>query len=172
MKKIILALLISTTVVTAQTKTVQSICKDANGWSVTYKDEAGVGKNIYYYLTGSDSIKADTLINVITRKVNAEAKAVGKVASVTLIDNTFTITGSVYSPFVKSYSQLTTEQKAIVDALKSKYNEVTGNTLTSLVTIFGSNKVTINGIEYDYATFAGAEFTNAIILANTLFSNR
>jgi hypothetical protein len=171
MKKIILALLISTSAI-AQTKSIKSLCYDANGWSVTYKDEAGVGKNIYYYLTGSDSIKADTLINVITRKVNAEAKAVGKVASVTLIDNTFTITGSVYSPFVKSYSQLTTEQKAIVDALKSKYNEVTGNTMTSLVTIFGSNKVTINGIEYDYSTFQSTEFTNAIILANTLFSNR
>lgn len=172
MKKILIFLIAFSSVVSAQTKSIQSICKEGEGWVVTYKDEAGVGKNITYYLTGSDSVKADTLVNVITRKVNAEAKAVGKVATVTLIDNTFTITGSVYSPLVKTYNQLTTEQKEIVDALKNKYNELTGNTLKSLVTIFGSNKVTINGTEYDYATFAGTEFSNAIQLAITLFNER
>jgi hypothetical protein len=162
-KLIILSLLIGLTGFSQ--KELKSYTKVGNNLVVTYIDEVGVEVS-----TASLNVNTASFEQLIKDSLDAMPKSMAAVTSVTLIDNTFTITGQHYSPFVKTYSQLTAEQKAVVDALKAKYNTVTGNTLTSLVTIFGSNKVTINGVEYDYATFAGEEFTNAIVLANTLFN--
>jgi hypothetical protein len=177
MKKIILALLISTTVVTAQTKTIKSLCYDENGWSVTYTNEVGENKNVSIKRDSlhSDTTKSDAIISAFYTELAKIPQAMASVSYVGYKNDAFTITGYYYFPVLKSYSDLSAPRKAIVDNLKAKILEVKGVNMTTLYTKFGSDKVTINGVEYPYSDFnedgqPSAAFVAAIQLATLLYN--
>jgi hypothetical protein len=188
MKKIILALLISTSAI-AQTKSIKSLCYDANGWSVTYTNEVGVSKNVLIKRDSlkSDTSKSDAIISLFNSELAKIPQAMAAVSYVAYKSDAFTISGSYYFPVLKSYSELTAPRKVIVDNLKARILEVKNVHMTTLYTKFGSEKVTINGVEYPFSDFndistqeiegeqvqvstPSAAFVAAIQLANLLYN--
>lgn len=84
----------------------------------------------------------------------------------------FTVTGNKKKPVLLNYSKLTPEQQSVIDAMKFKCYQVIGEQFISLETQLGTNRLTVNNIEYDYDLFEGEEFVNAISLAFYLLDNQ
>lgn len=154
MKKLILALLISTSAI-AQTKTIKSLCYDANGWTVTYSNEIGVSKSLLVKrdTLGADTSKLDAVLTAISTQLNKISPALASVKWVTYKNDAFSIAGDYYEQVLANYSDLSTQRKAIIDSLKARIYEVKGVNMTTLSTKFGSEKVTINGVEYPFSDF-------------------
>jgi hypothetical protein len=154
MKKIILALLISTSAI-AQTKSIKSLCYDANGWSITYTNEVGVSKNVLIQRDSlhADTTKSDAIISLFNSELAKIPQAMAAVKFVAYKNDAFSISGDYYMTVLKSYSELTEPRKTIVDNLKARILEVKGVHMTTLYTKFGSEKVTINGVEYPFSDF-------------------
>ena len=180
--KLIIALTLLTFGVKSQS--VKSVCYDLTGWHMTYENNLGLVKDTL--LTNVSS----NLIGVFNSKLDSMPKQLKKVDYVDYRYDIFSITvvpvnGNTFKQVTRAYSELSTGDKAIITAFKAKILESKGVNVTSFYTKFGSNAITINGVEYPYSDFSDesivilddiehtvrtpyAEFVNAIILANRM----
>jgi hypothetical protein len=179
MKKIAttLAVLLITLVVSAQT--VQNTYVDYNGnIIVNYKNDVDEQKTFNIpenTLNGNDSIILSAFKQILKNRIDTITKTKKEVDYVDYRYDAFSISilpinGKTFKQLTKFYSELSNADKAVIDGLKAKVYDVKGVTVTSFYTKFGSNKISINGIEYPYSDFISIEFANAIKLANKLIN--
>lgn len=174
MKKtyLILAILLSGCGLAFSQNTFIKIYADSSGNAIVFYVN-NLGEISSKNISGLNAV----IIGAIKDSVNAIPKAMAAVGNVTYNNQQITITGNPprYDTFVSSYSSLSSQNKAIIDSLSVNITLVKGVTMTSFYTLFGSNKITINGITYSYADFeviprVATAFQNAIILANKLYN--
>jgi hypothetical protein len=173
MKKIILVLIIISTRTSLSAQTLKSYYNVSNNIVVNYIDNLNEEKSFSFIpdtLNSGDSILYKNYLDLLQKKINEQPKSYASVEYVAYKNDAFTITGDYFMPVLKLYSELSTQRKAIVDALKTKIHQVKGVNMTTLYTRFGSNLVTINGVEYPYEDFISVEFSNAIQLSIMLYN--
>ena len=130
-------------------KTINYISIDtaSKNYVVNYTNEIN-GSSIY-----TSTYTTDISVSGITDIINALPKARAKVVYVSLLNDTFSISGEFYPLKTEEVSSLTAPQIATVDALKAFILSYTGGALTSLLGEIGKDKVVINGITYEGQTY-------------------
>jgi hypothetical protein len=177
MKKIsiLFAFLLS---VTAYSQTANSYLIGNVNTVINYTDNLGSVKELTIpnnSLHGSDSVAMVNFKSAIQSRIDTVTKPLAPVDYVRYISGQFTITGLKYIPVLQDYSNLPSNRRAIIDSLYTNILRIKGVSMSSFTTKFGSNLITINGIEYPYSDFTqdmqcATAFRNAIQLANNLYN--
>jgi hypothetical protein len=136
--------------------------------TVNYTDEQGNNVKKQYQFNELENLAS--FVSNVDSKLDELPIVLADVVYVTYEEDIFSITGEKYPPVIKKYADLSADRKLIIDNLRAKILEVKGVTMTSLSTKFGSNKVTINNVEYPYSDFISTEFSNAITLAIAIYN--
>jgi hypothetical protein len=166
MKKLFFILSMLTVLsISAQNKFVNATIDSSGNVVANYIDNLGNLK------TKNFPALNEEIKSLVQDSLNDLPMAMAKVMWVSYVNDEFSISGELRPLVLMKYSNLSAPRKAIVDALKAKIFEVKGVNMTTLSTKFGSNLVTINGVEYPYADFISTAFGNAITLANELYND-
>jgi hypothetical protein len=179
MKKIaiLFALIVSTL---SYSQTANSYLVGSVNTVINYTDNLGAVKELTIpnnTLHGNDSVTMKNFKFIMQGRVDTVPVAMAPVDFVRYISGDFTITGLKYIPVLLNYSDLPSNRRAIIDSLYTNILRVKGVSMTSFWTKFGSNLITINGVEYPYSDFTQdaqsyAAFKKSIWLANMLYNNK